>query len=185
MTQQSGDSKKKRFVRAFEAALPRLQAGEHILLPLDSPSMSEWETVKTYWYQWRKMQQVFNPQAHWLANIKARMQHLEGQMVMLLVPPGGGEVRVLSGRTGANTQRLDRLVSAMDGQVQTIHQTQASPEQLAEIEARQALALRWASWMEGKSRTDLDPTRDPALFDWYKEPWDSARAVAFREQFGG
>lgn len=188
MSSKHENSRKRQLLRAFDAVVPRLQRGEQVFIPLEGRNpAAEWASMKTYWYTWRKLQQVLNPEAYWLGAIEARLQNLGGQYAMLLTPPvpGGVLTARYTAAAQAEVHKLGTYVSPVDGTIAPIQQSQATPEEIAALEAKGALITKWASWMESKSRTDLDPTRDPSLFDWYKEPWDSERAVEFRAKFGG
>lgn len=181
------NSRKQQLMRALDSILPRLQKGEQVFIPLEKGTTAEWASIKTYWYTWRKMHLVLNPDAYWLGRVEASLQNLDGQFVFCLTPPPSGGL--LTARYQAaekeHMHKLRTYVSPTEGVSAPINQVQATPEEIAAIEARQALAMRWAGWMEAKSRTDLDPTTNVELFDWYKEPWDSPKAVAFRAGFGG
>lgn len=181
------DSKKRRYMECFEKAIESLQRGEPVLVTMGDTSLGEWETARTYWYQWRRMQQVFNPEALWLSQVTVRMAQLEGQIGLELRPNrhylSAKPVHIPGKMEKPHTiEQLPNVVKQFDGRVFVSRVEYVEPPAAEEAAARQAQVdhiiermQRWTNWMLEQG---LTPRNEPDG-TFYLE-WDSPDAKEYR-----
>lgn len=175
------NSKKARYVRLFEEAMPRLERGEIVFLVMEQSlgmqTLTDERTLRVYWTDWRKAQAFVDPSRSWLASVRLTHLQQEGRYVMQLVR------REVVQRLGFGEWEKPLTTVLVTGREASIAQGGTMrldmPQETARLaDERTDRQAKWRNWVMAKQHDPMEHLEAFAL------AFDSPEAVAYRAQHG-